>query len=64
MPKMKTHSGCKKRFKKKSGGKIKRAKAYRRHHAWAKSNKNVRQLRSGDYFEKADIKKIQSLMPN
>ena len=64
MPKMKSHSGCKKRFKKNGSGRIKRAKAYRRHHAWAKSSKAVRQLRVRGEFEAADVKKIQSLLPN
>lgn len=63
MPKMRTHSASKKRFRKNSLGKIKRAKAYRRHHAWAKAAKQVRQLRKGIYFEGADSKKIALLLP-
>jgi len=64
MPKMKTHSGAKKRFKKLGSGKIKRARAYRRHHAFAKTTKQKRQLRNGAYFSKADEKKISLLLPN
>ena len=63
MPKMKTHSGAKKRFKKSSTGKVKRAKAYNRHHAWAKSAKQGRQLRSGEYFTDADQKNMARLLP-
>ncbi len=63
MPKMKTHSGCKKRFSKNSAGKIKRSKAYRRHHAWARTAKQTRDLRSGTYFTSADHKNISVLMP-
>lgn len=63
MPKMKTHSASKKRFKKTASGKIKRTKAYRRHHAWAKSSKSVRQLRSSTYVNACDIKHILPLLP-
>ena len=60
---MKSHSGCKKRFKKTSTGKIKRAKAYRRHHAWAKTAKQTRELRGGAYFEAGNKKNIAKLLP-
>ncbi len=63
MPKMKTHSASKKRFKKNSKGKIKRMKAYRSHHAWAKTHKQTRQLRSGAYLSSADEKNIARLLP-
>ncbi|MBD3273313.1 50S ribosomal protein L35 [Candidatus Dependentiae bacterium] len=64
MPKSKTHSGSKKRFKKNSKGKIKRAKAYKRHHAWAKTTKQIRKIRKCTYFEGADQKNMSRLMPN
>ena len=63
MPKMKTHSASKKRFKKNSAGKIKRSKAYKRHHAWAKSTKQGRDLRSSTYLHGADEKNISKFMP-
>ena len=63
MPKMKTHSASKKRFKKNSAGKIKRSKAYKRHHAWAKTNKQNRHLRSGEYLEDANKRNISILLP-
>ena len=63
MPKMRTHSASKKRFKKNSNGKIKRAKAFKRHHAWAKSTKQGRKLRSGTYLQGTDSKNIESLLP-
>lgn len=63
MPKMKTHSASKKRFKKNSAGKVKRAKGYRRHHGWAKSSKQSRQLRKAAYFEGGDREKLDVLMP-
>lgn len=64
MPKMKSHSGSKKRFKKMGSGKIKKAKAFRRHHAWAKNGKKIRQMRSGGHFEGTNEKRIQTLLPN
>ncbi len=63
MPKMKTHSASKKRFRKNSNGKIKRSKAYNRHHAWAKSTKQGRSLRSGAYVSAANIKSMAILLP-
>ncbi len=64
MPKMKTHSASKKRFKKNSNGKIKHSKAYKRHHAWAKSTKKGRKLRKGVYLEGANQRNISKLLPN
>ncbi|MBM3886847.1 50S ribosomal protein L35 [Candidatus Dependentiae bacterium] len=63
MPKMKTHSSCKKRFKMTASGKIKRAKAYRRHHAWAKDAKSVRSLRGVTYVHESNEARIKLLMP-
>ena len=63
MPKMKTHTGSKKRFRKNSVGKIKRSKAYKRHHAWAKTPKKIRALRSATYFTNANEKNILKLLP-
>jgi large subunit ribosomal protein L35 len=63
MPKVKTHSACKKRFKKTASGLLKRSAAFRRHHSWAKAHKNVRSLRKGRYIGETQHKKIESLMP-
>lgn len=63
MPKVKTHSSSKKRFKKNSSGKVKRSKAYKRHHAWAKTKKQKRNIRSGTFFEGANQKNMAVLMP-
>lgn len=63
MPKVKTNSSCKKRFRKSSSGKLKRASAFRRHHAWAKSRKSLRQLRGVGYIDETHEKKITSIMP-
>jgi large subunit ribosomal protein L35 len=63
MPKMKTSSSGKKRFKKLASGKIKRSHAFRRHHFSQKSKKTKRQLRQGAYFSKADLIGAQFLLP-
>ena len=63
MPKMKTHSSSKKRFKKTASGLFKRSKAYRRHHAWAKTAKQIRGLRRGAYLQSCDKSHVATLMP-
>lgn len=63
MPKMKTHSASKKRFSKTSSGKIKRARAFRRHHSWAKSANKVRDLRQGTFIHESHMKNFAILMP-
>ena len=63
MSKMKTHSASKKRFKKTANGLIKRAKAYRRHHAWAKSSKQVRSLRGKAYVHDSNSANFAVLLP-
>lgn len=64
MPKMKTHRGAAKRFKKTSKGKIKRRKAYKSHILTKKSAKRKRNLRKGALVDKADEKRIDQLLPN
>ncbi|MFH1831609.1 MAG: 50S ribosomal protein L35 [bacterium] len=63
MPKMKSHTSSTKRFKRLGNGKIKRTKAYKRHHAWAKSAKQIRNLRSGVVLTGANEKNISILLP-
>jgi len=64
MPKVKTHSATKKRFKKVGNGtKVKRGKAYRRHLLTKKTRKRKRDLRSGGYVSKADEKIFKVLLP-
>ena len=63
MPKVKTNSACKKRFKKTANGKIRRACAFRRHHSWSKDSKRIRNLRKGGYIDATQHKQIESLMP-
>ncbi len=63
MPKMKTNSAAKKRFKRVGNGKIKRASALRRHILTKKSRKRKRQLREGGYVGETNIKAIRLLIP-
>ena len=62
MPKMKSHSGAQKRFKKTGKGKIKRKKAYRRHILTKKSPKKKRHLRKDTLVDKTDEKRIKHLL--
>ena len=48
MPKMKTKSGAKKRFRVRGSGSIKRSQAFKRHILTKKSTKSKRQLRGSD----------------
>ncbi len=63
MPKMKTHRGAAKRFRKTGGDKIKRDKAYHGHLASSKSRKRKRGLRQGTYVSVADAAKVSKLIP-
>lgn len=62
MPKQKTHTGAKKRFKLKKSGKIKRNKMNRRHILTKKSPSRKRHLRKAGYVSKADEKNIKGLL--
>ncbi len=63
MPKMKTHRGAAKRFKRTGSGKIKRFRAYHSHILEKKSPKRKRRLRSPTLISKSDIKRVNKLMP-
>mgnify|MGYP000422479859 CR=1 FL=1 len=62
MPKQKTNSSAKKRFKLKKSGVIKRNKQNRRHILTKKSPKRKRGLRKATYVSKADYKNIQEMI--
>jgi large subunit ribosomal protein L35 len=63
MPKMKTHRGAAKRFRKTGTGKLKRAKAFKSHILTKKSSKTKRNLRKAGYVSKAQIKVMKKLLP-
>ena len=64
MPKLKTHSGAKKRFKLTKNGKVKRAHAYKSHILKKKSTKRKRGLRKAAYADQTNMKAIKLLMAN
>lgn len=63
MPKMKTHRGAAKRFKKTGTGKLKRAKAFKSHILTKKSSKTKRNLRKAGYVSVTQEKTIKKLLP-
>jgi large subunit ribosomal protein L35 len=64
MPKVKTHRGAAKRFSLTGTGKVKRAKAFRRHILNKKSTKRKRNLRQNTTFaNKQEAKNIKVLIP-
>ena len=63
MPKMKTHSGAKKRFKPTSGGtQIKRACQNKNHILNKKTRERKRRLRQGEYVGAEQDKAIRTLI--
>jgi large subunit ribosomal protein L35 len=62
MPKMKTHRGAAKRFKKTASGKIKRGHAMHSHILTKKSPKRKRNLRQSTLVSKADEKRMTRLL--
>lgn len=63
MPKLKTHSGAAKRFKKTGTGKIKRAHSFARHILTSKPTKRKRQNDMPTLVDKADVPKIKRMIP-
>lgn len=62
MPKMKTKSGAKKRFKLTGSGQIKREKAYQAHILTSKSKKRKRNLRQSTLVAATDVKTIKRML--
>ncbi|MCU1573363.1 MAG: rpmI [Micrococcaceae bacterium] len=62
MPKMKTHSGAKKRFKLTGSGKLMRQQANRRHYLEHKPSTLTRRLASDQMVAKADTKVIKRML--
>ena len=63
MPKQKSHSASKKRYKKTGTGKIMRAQAFKQHILTKKSAKRTRQLRRIVEASPANYKKLRQLLP-
>ena len=62
MPKMKTHRGAAKRFKKTGTGKIMRHHGFTSHILEKKSPKRKRNLRKSTVMDKSDAKRIERLI--
>ncbi|WP_099332102.1 50S ribosomal protein L35 [Actinomyces minihominis] len=62
MPKNKTHSGAKKRFRLTGSGKIMRERAGRRHLMEHKSSRKTRRLEDDVVVARADEKGVRSLL--
>jgi len=63
MPKIKTHSGAKKRFSLTKTGKVKRARAYKNHILNKKDRKRKRRLRKCTMADVTNCKAIKLLIP-
>ena len=63
MPKLKSHSGAKKRFNLTKNGKVKRAHAFKSHILEKKSPARKRNLRKATLVSKADYKRVAKCLP-
>ena len=63
MPKMKTKSSAKKRFKVRPGGTIKRSQAFKRHILTKKTTKTKRQLRGTTGVHESNTASVRAMMP-
>jgi len=62
MPKMKSHSGARKRFKVTGGGKVLHERANRRHNFEHKPSTRTRRLAGTEEMSPADVKKAKKLL--
>jgi len=62
MPKMKSKSGAKKRFKLTGSGRVKRKHAYKRHLLEHKSGKKGRELRKGAMVADSDVRQVKRML--
>jgi large subunit ribosomal protein L35 len=63
MPKIKTHRGAAKRFKRTKNGKFLRGKAFSQHILTSKTRKRKRKLRGTTTVSVADQKKLEKMLP-
>ena len=63
MPKLKTKSSAKKRFRFTASGKVKRSQAGKRHGMIKRTNSQIRKLRGTTTMSKQDGKIVKSFMP-
>ncbi len=63
MPKMKTKSGAKKRFRVRPGGTVKRGQAFKRHILTKKTTSRKRDLRGPANVHETDKGRIAQMLP-
>lgn len=64
MPKLKTHRGAAKRFKKTGTGKFVRSKAFKQHILTSKTRSRKRALRGTTLVSDADQAKLKRMLPD
>ena len=63
MPKLKTHKGASKRFKKTATGKVVRRHAFARHILTSKARSRKRKLGQGVIADETDQAKLRGMLP-
>ena len=63
MPKMKTHRGAAKRFRKTGSGKLARTRANKQHILTKKSTRRKRRLRKSALVDPVDARRLRELLP-
>jgi large subunit ribosomal protein L35 len=63
MPKLKTHKGAAKRFKKTGTGKIKRHHSGARHILTSKARSRKRRLRQGTMVDDTNLNAVRDMLP-
>jgi len=63
MPKMKSHRGAAKRFKRTGTGKIVRSQSNKQHILTKKSSKRKRHLRKSALVHPSDTRRVQQMVP-
>lgn len=63
MPKIKSHRGAAKRFKKTSTGKFMRPRAFKRHILTSKPTRRKRHMRGTQVVAAADAAKLKRMLP-
>jgi|TARA_Y100000022_G_C13053909_1_gene285673 large subunit ribosomal protein L35 len=64
MPKMKTKSGAKKRFKLTASGKVRAGQAGKRHGMIKRTNKQIRNQRGTGILSEPDARIVRKFLPN
>ena len=63
MPKMKSKSSAKKRFRVRPGGTVKRGQAFKRHILTKKTTKNKRHLRGTEGVHETNLNSVRAMLP-